>query len=171
MIIVINFGAILLEEIAFGPENLNFPPQEVSRRVEEGLKLMGLRELRQQVPHLLSGGQKQRVAIAAALAMQPDYLVLDEPTSMLDQFCRRELIEHLHTLNEQQGITIVLSPTLWRILPGQIVLWCFNKGACLPMRPPGKYFSRLISWTVLNLLISYKWQPFSEKWALIYPTR
>lgn len=99
---------IVEEEIAFGPENLNLPPQEVSRRVEEALEVMGLKELRQQAPHLLSGGQKQRVAVAAALAMHPDYLVLDEPTSMLDQCCRRELIEHLHVLNRKQGITIIL---------------------------------------------------------------
>lgn len=99
---------VIEEEIAFGPENLNLPPGEVDKRVAEVLQITGLDELRQKSPHQLSGGQKQRVAIAAALAMRPDYLVLDEPTSMLDQTGRRAIIEHLRELNSKQGITIIL---------------------------------------------------------------
>jgi len=131
---------VVEEEIAFGPENLNLPHHEISRRVEEGLKLMGLREFRHYAPHLLSGGQKQRVAIASALAMQPDYLVLDEPTSMLDQSCRRELIEHLHILNKQQGITIVLISHCMEDLAGADRLVVLQQGSLFADAPPWEIF-------------------------------
>jgi energy-coupling factor transport system ATP-binding protein len=133
---------VVEEEIAFGPENLNLSLQEISRRVEEALEVMGLKELRLQAPHLLSGGQKQRVAVAAALAMRPDYLVLDEPTSMLDQFCRHELIKHLHVLNRQQGITIILISHYMEDLEKADRLVVLQKGSLIADASPQEIFQR-----------------------------
>jgi energy-coupling factor transport system ATP-binding protein len=96
------------EDVAFGPENLGVPPQEIRRRVDEALTTVGLWELRLHPPHRLSGGQKQLVAIAGALAMRSECLVLDEPTSMLDPLGRRQVLSTLHRLNAEEGLTILL---------------------------------------------------------------
>jgi energy-coupling factor transport system ATP-binding protein len=96
------------EDVAFGPENLGLPPDEIRRRVDDALSLVGLAEYATQPPHMLSGGQKQRTAIAGALATRPACIVLDEPTSMLDPLGRRQTLDVLRSLNQDQGITIVL---------------------------------------------------------------
>ncbi len=132
---------VLEEEIAFGPENLNLPPREVGKRVAEVLQITGLDELRQKSPHQLSGGQKQRVAIAAALAMQPDYLVLDEPTSMLDQTGRRAIIEHLRELNSKQGITIILISHNMEDLAGADRIIMLHQGGIAADAPPWEIFN------------------------------
>ncbi|MCR6543985.1 energy-coupling factor transporter ATPase [Dehalobacterium formicoaceticum] len=95
------------EDVAFGPENLGFPPDKIEERVSFALQAVGMEEHRAAAPHLLSGGQKQRVAIAGALAMNPDYLVMDEATSMLDPRGRKEVIETLRKLNQDIGLTII----------------------------------------------------------------
>ena len=94
--------------MAFGPENLGVPPEEIRRRVEEALRAVDMWEFRQRAPHKLSGGQKQRVAIAGILAMQPEAIVLDEPTAMLDPRGRAEVMATIRALNREQGITVVL---------------------------------------------------------------
>jgi len=96
------------EDVAFGPENLGIPPREIRRRVDEALATVGLLGYRLHPPHRLSGGQKQLVAIAGALAMRPECLVLDEPTSMLDPPGRRQVLSTLHRLNAEEGLTILL---------------------------------------------------------------
>ncbi len=96
------------EDVAFGPENLGLPPDELRRRVDDALKLVGLTEYATHPPHMLSGGQKQRTAIAGALATRPACIILDEPTSMLDPLGRRRTLETLRSLNQDQGITILL---------------------------------------------------------------
>ncbi len=101
-------STIVEEDVAFGPENLGVEPAEIRQRVDTALKLVGMYDYRRHTPHKLSGGQKQRVAIAGVLAMQPDCLVLDEPTAMLDPSGRREVMATLHRLNREQGITVVL---------------------------------------------------------------
>ncbi|MTV49450.1 energy-coupling factor transporter ATPase [Heliobacillus mobilis] len=95
------------EDIAFGPENLGLAPAEIVERVERALQDVGLEGMRTRPPHDLSGGQKQRVAIAGVLALGPEYLVLDEATSMLDPVSRREVLETVRHLHENQGMTVV----------------------------------------------------------------
>ena len=101
-------STIVEEDVAFGPENLGIPPDEIRRRVDDALKAVGMYDYREHAPHKLSGGQKQRVAIAGVIAMQPDCIVLDEPTAMLDPKGRREVMETIRTLNRERGITVVL---------------------------------------------------------------
>ena len=101
-------ATIVEEEVAFGPENMGVPPEEIRKRVDEALKAVGMYEYRRHAPHKLSGGQKQRIAIAGIIAMQPACIVLDEPTAMLDPRGREEVISTIHRLCSEMGITIVL---------------------------------------------------------------
>lgn len=101
-------AGVVEEDIAFGPENLGVPPQEIRRRVDEALKAVDMFEYREHAPHKLSGGQKQRVAIAGVIAMEPAVIVLDEPTAMLDPRGRQEVMDTITELNRKKGITIVL---------------------------------------------------------------
>ena len=101
-------STIVEEDVAFGPENLGVEPSEIRRRVDDALKMVDMYEYRRHTPHKLSGGQKQRVAIAGVLAMQPECLVLDEPTAMLDPQGRREVLDTIRRLNRERGMTVVL---------------------------------------------------------------
>ncbi len=101
-------AGVVEEDVAFGPENLGIPPDEIRRRVDEALKAVEMYEYRESAPHKLSGGQKQRVAIAGIIAMQTACIVLDEPTAMLDPRGRSEVMETIKRLNREKGITIVL---------------------------------------------------------------
>lgn len=101
-------ASIVEEDVAFGPENLGLDPSEIRNRVDEALKAVNVYEHRLKAPHKLSGGQKQRVAIAGIIAMQPECIVLDEPTSMLDPRGRKEVIDTIKMLNKKYGITIIL---------------------------------------------------------------
>ena len=99
---------VVEEDVAFAPENLGVPSEEIRRRVDEALKLVGMYDYRLHAPHLLSGGQKQRVAIAGVIAMRPRCIVLDEPAAMLDPHGREEVISTIERLNREMGITVVL---------------------------------------------------------------
>ena len=99
---------VVEEDVAFAPENLGVPPEEIRQRVDDALKTVGMYEFREHAPHLLSGGQKQRVAIAGVLAMAPRCIVLDEPTAMLDPVGRREVMDTIKKLNRTAGVTVVL---------------------------------------------------------------
>ncbi|MDB2093589.1 energy-coupling factor transporter ATPase [Clostridium paraputrificum] len=101
-------ATIVEEDVAFGPENLGVDPKEIRKRVYDSLAKVGMSEYKRHAPHLLSGGQKQRVAIAGVLAMQPDCIVFDEPTAMLDPSGRKEVINNIKELNKDHNITIVL---------------------------------------------------------------
>ncbi|MBP3319365.1 MAG: energy-coupling factor transporter ATPase [Ruminiclostridium sp.] len=101
-------ASVVEEDVAFGPENLGVPPQEIRERVDRALNMVGMYEMREHSPHLLSGGQKQRVAIAGIIAMMPKCIVLDEATAMLDPVGRRETVDTIKELNEKYGITVVL---------------------------------------------------------------
>lgn len=100
-------ATIVEEDVAFGPENLGLPQETIINRVAESLKLVGMERYRNHPPHLLSGGQKQRIAIAGILAMLPKCICLDEPTAMLDPQGRNEVMETIHRLNKEEGITVV----------------------------------------------------------------
>ncbi len=99
---------VVEEDVAFAPENLGVAPKEIRQRVDDALKTVGMYEYRTHAPHLLSGGQKQRVAIAGVIAMQPNCIVLDEPTAMLDPHGREEVISTIERLNRDNGITVIL---------------------------------------------------------------
>lgn len=98
---------VVEEDVAFAPENLGVPTAEIRRRVDDALAAVGMTEFTRHAPHLLSGGQKQRVAIAGVIAMEPECIVLDEATAMLDPSGRREVLDTVHRLNRQRGITVV----------------------------------------------------------------
>jgi energy-coupling factor transport system ATP-binding protein len=99
---------VVEEDVAFAPENLGLPPEEIRRRVDEALKTVGMYEVREHAPHLLSGGQKQRIAIAGVLAMEPECVVFDEPTAMLDPVGRESVIEIIRQLRRTGKVTVVL---------------------------------------------------------------
>ena len=99
---------VVEEDVAFAPENLGIPSEEIRERVDNALKQVGMYEYKMHAPHLLSGGQKQRVAIAGVLAMQPKVIVLDEPTAMLDPVGRQEVISTIHRLCREKNITVIL---------------------------------------------------------------
>ena len=99
---------VVEDDVAFAPENLGVPSEEIRERVDASLALVGMLEYKKHAPHLLSGGQKQRVAIASVLAMQPGIIVLDEPTAMLDPQGRRDVISTITRLCRENGMTVVL---------------------------------------------------------------
>ena len=99
---------VVEEDVAFAPENLGVPPEEIRRRVDDALKAVGIYEFREHAPHLLSGGQKQRIAIAGVIAMEPECIVLDEPTAMLDPIGRADVLRTIKQLNREKGVTVVI---------------------------------------------------------------
>ena len=101
-------ASVVEDDVAFAPENLGVEPREIRRRVDDALRRVGMYDFRLHAPHLLSGGQKQRIAIAGVLAMQPEILVLDEPTAMLDPAGRQEVLSTIHALRREMGVTVIL---------------------------------------------------------------
>jgi energy-coupling factor transport system ATP-binding protein len=101
-------ATVVEEDVAFAPENLGVPPKEIRKRVDAALERVGMSEYMHHAPHMLSGGQKQRIAMAGVLAMEPDCIVLDEPTAMLDPKGRREVMDTIKTLNKEEGTTVLL---------------------------------------------------------------
>ena len=100
-------ATVVEEDVAFGPENLGLPREEIRRRVNSALSLVGMTEYAHHAPHKLSGGQKQRVAIAGTIAMKPRVIIFDESTAMLDPLGRREVIDIMERLNREEGITVI----------------------------------------------------------------
>ncbi|MCR5145716.1 MAG: energy-coupling factor transporter ATPase [Lachnospiraceae bacterium] len=101
-------ASVVQEDVGFGPENIGVESDEIWTRVENSLKAVGMWKYREHSPNKLSGGQKQRVAIAGVMAMEPECIVLDEPTAMLDPDGRKEVLEAIHKLNKEKGVTIIL---------------------------------------------------------------
>lgn len=101
-------ASVVEEDVAFGPENIGVPTEEIWKRVEDSLAAVGMTAYRTHSPNKLSGGQKQRVAIAGIMAMRPDCIILDEPTAMLDPVGRKEVLRTVHELNKLEGVTILL---------------------------------------------------------------
>ena len=100
-------ATVVEEDVAFGPENLGLPREEIRKRIDEALETVGMTEYAHHAPHKLSGGQKQRVAIAGIIAMKPDVIILDESTAMLDPIGRREVLNIVEKLNREENITII----------------------------------------------------------------
>lgn len=101
-------ASVVEEDVAFGPENIGVPTDEIWKRVEKSLKSVGMIQYREHSPNKLSGGQKQRVAIAGVMAMEPKCIILDEPTAMLDPNGRKEVLDAVERLNKEKGVTVIL---------------------------------------------------------------
>ena len=130
-------------DVAFAPENLGVPPEEIRERVDSALRTVGMFEYRQHAPHLLSGGQKQRVAIAGVIAMQPRVLVLDEPTAMLDPQGRREVVATVTRLCRESGMTVVLITHHMEECVGADRLVVMSNGKIAADGTPGEVFSQV----------------------------
>lgn len=134
-------ATIVEEDIAFGPENLRLPSEEIKRRVDAALKAVGMEEYRKHAPHLLSGGQKQRIAIAGILAMEPDYIVLDESTAMLDPQGRKDVLEIAHRLNEEGKTIILITHNMEETIKSDRII-VMNDGEKIMEGPPREIFQR-----------------------------
>ncbi|MBQ5405842.1 MAG: energy-coupling factor transporter ATPase [Oscillospiraceae bacterium] len=134
---------VVEEDVAFAPENLGVPPEEIRERVDSALRTVGMFEYRQHAPHLLSGGQKQRVAIAGVIAMQPRVLVLDEPTAMLDPQGRREVVATVTRLCRESGMTVVLITHHMEECVGADRLVVMSNGKIAADGTPGEVFSQV----------------------------
>ncbi len=144
-------ASVVEEEVAFGPENLGVPPEEIRHRVAWGLEALGLDALRRAEPHLLSGGQKQRVAIASVLVMEPRYLVMDEPTAMLDPMGRREVMRAVRTLWQDLGLTVLyVTHHMEEVLQADRVV-AMGDGRVVLEGPPAEVFTRVGELRALGL--------------------
>ena len=136
-------ASVVEEDVAFGPENLGVPTEEIRRRVDNALKAVEMYEFREFAPHKLSGGQKQRIAIAGIIAMEPDCIVLDEPTAMLDPRGRTEVLRTIHRLNREKGITIVLITHYMDEAIGADRILVMDDGKILTEGSPEQVFSQV----------------------------
>ena len=134
---------VVEDDVAFAPENLGVPSAEIRERVDAALKTVGMLEFRRHAPHLLSGGQKQRVAIAGVIAMQPEIIVLDEPTAMLDPQGRREVVETVERLCREKGMTVVLITHHMEECIGADRLIVMSYGRIAADGTPGEVFSQV----------------------------
>ncbi len=144
-------ASVVEDDVAFAPENLGVPSAEIRRRVDDALRRTGMYELRLHAPHLLSGGQKQRVAIAGVLAMQPEVLVLDEPTAMLDPAGRREVLETVEELRRDTGVTVLLITHHMSECVGCDRLLVMSDGRVVMDGPPREVFPRVEELRALGL--------------------
>jgi energy-coupling factor transport system ATP-binding protein len=136
-------AAVVEEDIAFGPENIGVPPQEIRKRVDYALEAIGMLEYRKHAPHLLSGGQKQKVAIAGVLAMKPECIILDEPTAMLDPIGRKEVIKTIKKLNRQEKITVMLITHYMEEAAEADKVFVMDKGKVIMEGSPKEVFGKV----------------------------
>lgn len=139
------------EDVSFGPENMGIPTEEMQKRVDDALERVGLFREKYNSPNRLSGGQKQRVAIAGILAMQPECIILDEPTAMLDPAGRREVIETAHELNRENKITIVLITHYMNEAADADRIIVMDKGKLVMDGTPREIFARVEELKALKL--------------------
>ena len=142
---------VVEEDVAFAPENLGVPTAEIRRRVDDALAAVGMTEFTRHAPHLLSGGQKQRVAIAGVIAMEPECIVLDEATAMLDPSGRREVLDTVHRLNRERGITVVHSTHHMSEAEDADRVIVMNDGVVAMDGAPREIFSRVEELQALGL--------------------
>ena len=144
---------VVEEDVAFAPENLGVPSEEIRCRVNDALTAVGMEKFTRHAPHLLSGGQKQRVAIAGVIAMDPECIVLDEATAMLDPVGRREVLSTVHRLNRERGITVVLiTHHMNEALEADRVI-VMNDGEQVLDGPPREIFRRVEQLRALGLTV------------------
>ena len=136
-------ASVVEEDVAFGPENLGVPTEDIWVRVEEALRAVGMLEYRTHSPNKLSGGQKQRVAIAGIMAMKPKCIVLDEPTAMLDPSGRKEVIKTLHELNEKENVTVLLITHYMDEVIGADKVIVMDDGKIVMQGTPREVFSQV----------------------------
>ncbi len=136
-------ASIVEEDVAFGPENLGIAPDEIRKRVDKALKAVDMYDYRLNAPYKLSGGQKQRVAIAGIIAMEPDCIVLDEPTAMLDPKGRQEVLDAIIKLNKENNITVVLITHYMdeAVLADRVIV--MDKGKILTEGTPREVFAQV----------------------------
>lgn len=134
-------ASVVEEDVAFGPENIGVPTDEIWQRVEKSLKAVGMWEYREHSPNKLSGGQKQRVAIAGVMAMEPKCIVLDEPTAMLDPDGRKEVLDAVHALNKEKGVTIILITHYMEEVVGSDYVFVMDRGQVVKEGTPREIFS------------------------------
>ncbi len=144
-------ATVVEEDVAFAAENLGVEPHEMRRRVDEAMQLAGIYAYKDKAPHKLSGGQKQRVAIAGVLAMEPDCLVLDEATAMLDPIGRQQVLRTVHRLNREKGITVVQITHYMEeaAMAGRVVV--MSAGHVVMDGPPREVFARADELHALHL--------------------
>ena len=155
---------VVEEDVAFAPENLGVPSPEIRQRVDEALATVGMTAYARHAPHLLSGGQKQRVAIAGVLAMEPECIVLDESTAMLDPVGRREVLSTVKRLNREKGITVVLITHHMDEAAQADRLVVMHDGRVVHDGPPSQVFQDVDSLRALGLEVP-------ESVALMYELR
>ena len=142
---------VVEEDVAFAPENLGIPTEEIRRRVDDALAAVGMSEFTRHAPHLLSGGQKQRVAIAGVIAMAPECVVLDEATAMLDPSGRREVLSAIRALNRERGITVVLITHHMAEAPHADRLIVMNDGRLAMDGTPAEVFTQVDALRAMGL--------------------
>ena len=146
-------GTSIEEDVAFGPENIGVPTEEIERRIEEVLEKVGMTAYRMDSPNQLSGGQKQRVAIAGMLAMKPKCILMDEPTAMLDPAGRKEVLDTVHALNEAEGITVVLITHYMEEAARADKVFVMDGGKLIMQGTPREVFSQIDTLEELHLTV------------------
>ena len=136
-------AGVVEEDVAFGPENIGVPTEEIGTRVEESLEAVGMTEYRYHSPNKLSGGQKQRVAVAGVVAMHPKCIVMDEPTAMLDPSGRREVLRTAHRLNREEGVTVILITHYMEEVADADYVFVMDQGQVVMQGEPRRIFSRV----------------------------
>ncbi len=144
---------VVEEDVAFAPENLGVPTEEIRRRVDDALAAVGMSEYVRHAPHLLSGGQKQRIAIAGVIAMEPECIVLDEATAMLDPKGRRDVLETVQRLNREKGITIVMITHHMDEAELAHRLIVMNEGSVYLDGPPRQIFTKVEALRQIGLTV------------------
>ncbi len=136
-------ASVVEEDVAFGPENIGVPTQEIWKRVEKSLKSVGMIQYREHSPNRLSGGQKQRVAIAGVMAMEPKCIVLDEPTAMLDPNGRKEVLDAVEQLNREKGVTVILITHYMEEVTRADRIYVMDNGKVVMQGTPRAVFSQV----------------------------
>lgn len=134
---------VVEEDVAFGPENIGVPTEEIWERVEKSLQAVGMTKYRNHSPNKLSGGQKQRVAIAGVMAMEPKCIVFDEPTAMLDPNGRKDVLKAAHQLNKEKGVTVLLITHYMEEVVDADYVYIMEKGQIVMDGTPREIFSRV----------------------------